>query len=357
MPHPVHYSDYLQLDKILNAQDPESEKCQSPAHDEMLFIIIHQAYELWFKQLLYEVDSVADIFEKPSLNDNSPELQTVVHRLNRAVTILKLLVQQIDVMETMTPMDFLDFRDMLRPASGFQSWQFKLLEAKLGLKYEHRHGQEYYISQLRQEHVALIRNAESSRSVLQLLNGWLERMPFFTEEKNWNDFKTHFEASEEIRFGKESGTQKFWNEYLHMFRKSLADVEKGNIQSFTDYFTEENPDRKAALSPEAARAALFIMLYRGYPMLQLPFQVLNVLLEIDEQLSTWRYRHMSMVHRVIGTRIGTGGSTGRDYLKGALDKHYIFADIARLTSFLIERKRLPALSTEMEQRLGFHSIS
>lgn len=357
MPHPVHYSDYLQLDRILNAQDPESDKLGSPAHDEMLFIIIHQAYELWFKQLLYEVDSVAEILEKPSLNDNSPELQTVVHRLNRAVTILKLLVQQIDVMETMTPMDFLDFRDMLRPASGFQSWQFKLLEAKLGLKYEHRHGQEYYISQLRQEHVTLIRNAESSRSVLQLLNGWLERMPFFTEEKNWNHFKTHFEAGEEIRFSHESGTQKFWNEYLHMFRKSLADVEKGNIQSFTDYFTEGNPDRKSALSPEAARAALFIMLYRGYPMLQLPFQVLNVLLEIDEQLSTWRYRHMSMVHRVIGTRIGTGGSTGRDYLKGALDKHYIFADIARLTSFLIERKKLPVLSTEMEQRLGFHSIS
>lgn len=357
MPQPVHYSDYLQLDKILNAQEPESEKLKSPAHDEMLFIIIHQAYELWFKQLLYEVDSVAGILEKPSLNDNSPELQTVVHRLSRAVTILKLLVQQIDVMETMTPMDFLDFRDMLRPASGFQSWQFKLLEAKLGLKYEHRHGQEYYISQLRKEHVDIIRSAESSSSVLQLLNTWLERMPFFTEAGNWEGFQTHFNKEEAIHFGNEKGDDRFWNEYLHMFRQSLADVEKANIQSFTDLFTEGNPDRKSALSPVAARAALFIMLYRGYPMLQLPFQVLNVLLEIDEQLSTWRYRHMSMVHRVIGTRIGTGGSTGRDYLKGALDKHYIFADIARLTSFLIERKKLPALSVEMERRLGFQSVS
>ncbi|HMH35000.1 MAG TPA: tryptophan 2,3-dioxygenase family protein, partial [Puia sp.] len=77
------------------------------------------------------------------------------------------------------------------------------------------------------------------------------------------------------------------------------------------------------------------------------------LLEIDEQLSTWRYRHMSMVHRMIGTRIGTGGSSGRDYLKAALDKHYIFKEIAQLTSFLIERRRLPALSREMERRLGF----
>ena len=104
---------------------------------------------------------------------------------------------------------------------------------------------------------------------------------------------------------------------------------------------------------QACRAALFIMLYRGYPLLQLPFQLLNSLLEIDEQLSTWRYRHMNMVHRMIGTRIGTGGSTGRDYLKGALDKHYIFADIAKLTSFLIERRKLPGLSHEMERRLGF----
>src|SRR5206468_11800157 len=96
-----------------------------------------------------------------------------------------------------------------------------------------------------------------------------------------------------------------------------------------------------SLSSKACRAALFIMLYRGYPLLQLPFQLLNALLEIDEQLSSWRYRHMNMVQRMIGTRIGTGGSSGKDYLKAAADKHYIFRDIAQLTSFLIERKRLP----------------
>src|SRR5207253_1266690 len=166
----VHYHDYLQLDKILDAQHPESTKHNAFAHDEMLFIIIHQAYELWFKQLHHEVDSVLAIMRKPELNDNSPELQTVVHRLNRMTTILRVLVHQIDIMETMTPMDFLDFRDMLRPASGFQSWQFKLLEAKLGLKFEHRHGKEYYTSQLRKEHVDLIKNTESRRSLLQLVN-------------------------------------------------------------------------------------------------------------------------------------------------------------------------------------------
>jgi tryptophan 2,3-dioxygenase len=98
---------------------------------------------------------------------------------------------------------------------------------------------------------------------------------------------------------------------------------------------------------------LFIMLYRGYPLLQLPFHIINAVLELDEQLSTWRYRHMNMVHRMIGHRVGTGGSTGKDYLKGAADKHYIFREFAQLTSFLIERKRLPKLSREMEQQLGF----
>ncbi|RYF85426.1 MAG: tryptophan 2,3-dioxygenase, partial [Chitinophagaceae bacterium] len=151
---PVYYGEYLQLHKIIDAQQPESFKDgKEPAHDEMLFIIIHQAYELWFKQILFEVNSVVDIMSKPQLNDNSPEVQVVVHRMQRVVTILKVLVQQIDILETMTPLDFLDFRDMLRPASGFQSWQFKILEAKLGLKFEHRHGQEYYTSQLQQKEI------------------------------------------------------------------------------------------------------------------------------------------------------------------------------------------------------------
>jgi tryptophan 2,3-dioxygenase len=345
----VHYSDYLQLDTLLNAQFPESDKLNQPAHDEMLFIVIHQAYELWFKQLLYEVDSVAAIMQKPALNDNSPELQTVVHRLNRMVTILKVLVHQIDIMETMTPMDFLDFRDMLRPASGFQSWQFKMLEAKLGLKYQQRHAQEYYISQLRQQHIDIIRQAEKERSFIELLNAWLERMPFFEETENWVHYKPV--AGSASGDEKNPGNQ-FWTDYRHIYTTSLADAEQNNQQFFDAVFADTSTEERQ-LSPRACRAALFIMLYRGYPILQLPFQLLNSLLEIDEQLSTWRYRHMSMVHRMIGTRIGTGGSTGRDYLKGALDKHYIFAEIARLTSFLIERRKLPALSVEMERRLGF----
>src|SRR4051812_38873222 len=221
----VHYHEYLQLDKILNAQHPESDKQNISAHDEMLFIIIHQAYELWFKQLHHEVDSVLAVMRKPELNDNSPELQTVVHRLNRMTTILRVLVHQIDIMETMTPMDFLDFRDMLRPASGFQSWQFKLLEAKLGLKFEYRHGQEYYTAQLRQEHVDLIKEAEAAHSFLQLVNDWLERMPFFEDKELWKDF-----------YPAEKQETVFWDQYKKAYGGSLAEKEKENIEAFDDVF-------------------------------------------------------------------------------------------------------------------------
>jgi tryptophan 2,3-dioxygenase len=334
---PVYYGEYLQLDKIIEAQAPESFKeGNTPAHDEMLFIIIHQAYELWFKQILFEVNSVIDIMSRERVNDNSPEMQTVVHRMQRVSTILRVIVQQIDILETMTPMDFLDFRDMLRPASGFQSWQFKIIEARLGLKYQHRHGQEYYISQLHQKEIDIIKAAENGASVIELVNNWLERMPFAEDDQLW------------------PAGENFWTAYEKVFSDSLADAEKNNLDLFKKLFftTDENAER--SLSPKACRSALFIMLYRGYPMMEMPFQLLNSLLEIDNQLGNWRYRHINMVRRTIGTRIGTGGSTGAGYLQGAMEKHYIFKEISQLTSFLIDRRKLPQLPQNVAEKLGYN---
>jgi tryptophan 2,3-dioxygenase len=332
---PVSYGPYLQLHKIIEAQSPESFKDgKKPAHDEMLFIIIHQAYELWFKQILFEIDSVIEMMSQPQLNDNAPEMQLVVHRMQRVTTILKVLVQQIDILETMTPMDFLDFRDMLRPASGFQSWQFKIIEAKLGLKYDNRHGQEYYLSQLEQKEIDTIKAAENGASIIELVNNWLERMPFAEGEEYWSN-------------------NSFWVSYDKHFFDSLAGGEKNNIEAFKRIFHQESENEQRALSPKACRSALFIMLYHGYPMLELPFQLLDTLLEIDNQLGNWRYRHINMVRRMIGTRVGTGGSTGAGYLQGAMDKHYIFKEISQLNSFLINRRELPELPAHVSVALGY----
>jgi tryptophan 2,3-dioxygenase len=255
------------------------------------------------------------------------------------VTILKVLVKQVDILETMTPMDFLDFRDMLRPASGFQSWQFKIIEAKLGLKFEHRHGMDYYISQLKEKDIEFIKNAESGPSLLMLINTWLERMPFLKTTSDWGneDFSQH----------------PFLADYENKYGESLSVPEKNNINYFKQIFYGITNETERALSREACQSALFIMLYRGYPLLELPFQLLEVLIEIDNQMGSWRFRHINMVKRMIGSRVGTGGSTGAGYLQGAMEKHYIFRELNQLNSFLIDRRKLPVLPKSLIDKLGY----
>lgn len=335
----IYYGDYLQLGKILNAQEPESDKEGIEAHDEMLFIIIHQAYELWFKQIIYELTSIHTIFNKNSISDNAPDLYKVVHRMKRIGTILDVAVHQISIMETMTPLDFLDFRNLLRPASGFQSIQFKIVEAMLGLKLEHRFGKEYYLSQLNETDKEIIRKVEDQSSIIEEVNKWLERMPFFDDKSLWQDA---------------NGQQPdFWDAYRNAYEGSLAPTEKQNMEAFQKVFFDDEFCRDRRFSCRANRAALFIMLYRDYPILQLPFQLLNLLLDLDELMALWRNRHVNMVHRMIGKRLGTGGSSGKDYLKSALEKHYIFQEVAELTTFLMERSNLPKLPVVLEKRLGF----
>ncbi|MBK6730488.1 MAG: tryptophan 2,3-dioxygenase [Bacteroidetes bacterium] len=343
---PVEYTEYLQLDRILNSQAPESDKENISAHDEMLFIIIHQAYELWFKQIHHELDSALQIMNGKMLNDNSPELQTIVHRMNRVGTILNLLVHQIDILETMTPLDFHDFRDLLRPASGFQSWQFKMIEAKLGLKFDNRHGQQYYLSQLKPQFVEMIKEVEKQPTLLELIDGWLSRMPFFDSPELWENYKA-ITSNDNIM-------HPFWSDFINIYESGLVEGEKQNIETFKQIFFSDSKSEYTSLSSKAMRSALFISLYRGYPILHMPFNFMNAMVNIDEQMATWRFRHINMVHRMIGNRVGTGGSSGKDYLQGALNKHYIFKDFAILSSFLIERHKLPVLSQELELRLGFY---
>ena len=335
---PVYYSEYLQLDKILNAQEPESLKEGIKANDEMLFIIIHQSYELWFKQILHELQIVADIFKQPNIANNAPDIYNSVHRLKRVCTILNVAVGQMAILETMTPLDFLDFRDFLRPASGFQSIQFKMIEALLGLAYDSRYGKSYYLTQLNSKDIERVKDVESQQSLLVLINNWLKRMPYIDNKAYWGE-----------------GDQSFWQQYRKAYADSLSEAEMHNLEVFDHLFIklEEYPAERS-FSADANRNALFIMLYRDHPLLHLPYELLNTLLEIDEMMSMWRHRHIHLVQRTIGKRVGTGGSSGADYLKKAADSHYVFKELAELTSFLLPRHNLPKLPQALINDLGFN---
>lgn len=343
----VYYSEYLQLDKILNAQETETGKAGKEVHDEMLFIIIHQSYELWFKQVLHEVKSVMDIFTKRTIDDNSADLSKVVHRMKRVTTILTALVKQIDIIETLTPLDFLDYRDFLRPASGFQSLQFKQLEGLLGLRMDDRFGKQYYTSALKDSDKKKIEDMEKQTKFIDLINEWLERMPFFDENKYWKSYHRKFDNIIE------EGVGDFWQDYLCAYDNGLSEVEKVNLKKLVSVCFRDIDDESNRLSAKASRNALFIMLYNHYPILNAPFQILQSLLDIDEIMSLWRFRHINMVHRMIGGRMGTGGSTGKEYLQKALNKHYIFKEIADLTSFMIDRRGLPAICKTLEKSMTF----
>ncbi len=345
-----HYGDYLGIDALLELQKPLSlQEGKLIAHDEMLFIIVHQAYELWFKQILHELTACSEVLSKPAADDDGPDMNVVVHRLRRTVEIWKLLNHQVDVLETMTPLDFLEFRELLHGASGFQSKQFRQIEASLGLRMEDRFRPEYYkhteVGGFNRQEYEEITALEGRPSLRQMVERWLARAPFFDDTywSDWTDAETEANTSDRPRF---------WNRYRSLFEHSLSDRDdKGDLLGKFDgiFFHEGWGDFSAA----ALRSALFIMLYRDEPLFRLPFALLNALIEIDEQLATFRYRHLQMVRRMIGTRVGTGGSSGEQYLQGAVNKNYVFRELAGVITFLIERRNLPALPPRLHKALRF----
>lgn len=354
----MYYNDYLHLDKILEAQVLESAKeGNEMAHDEMLFIIIHQAYELWFKQILFELDFVLHVFSKEKIDDNSEDLNLVRHRMNRIIKILELITQQITLLDTMTPLDFLEFRNLLIPASGFQSVQFRLIEARLGLKMDNRFNKDYYKRSneggFDKADFDKINENEKSTNLLSLINNWLERIPFF-ENELWKNYHNQFSVTDMMH--------PFWSDYRNIYKNGLNEREANKINDFDFVFFENNnnlPEEKLPakpmLSPSAMRAALFIMLYRDFPVFQTSYQILDALVEIDHQMSNWRHKHLDMVRRMIGMRMGTGNTSGGGYLEGALNKHYIFKDISGLSTYLIERKKLPKLPKELIRKLSYNN--
>lgn len=354
---PVYYFDYLELDALLGAQRPKSVAYGKPAHDETLFIIVHQAYELWFKQILHELDSVIGMFAGERIDEKN--IGTAVARFQRVTEIQKLLIDQLRVLETMTPLDFLEFRDMLLPASGFQSVQFRMIENKLGLKHSRRlkFDQHPYHNRLSPEHQAWVQKTESEPSLLELIERWLERTPFLEFEK-FNFWAEYHGAVKRMLEDDRRTIQNHPDLAEPQKQEQLKQLD-GTWQSFEALFDEKKhaqlvKDGYRTISYRATQAALLICLYRDQPILHLPFKLLTTLVDIDELFTTWRYRHALMVLRMIGTKIGTGGSSGHQYLKATSDQHKIFSDFFNISTFLIPRSALPKLPEDVERNLGFY---
>ena len=249
------YGDYLNIEELLSLQRPRS---AGPEHDEMLFIIIHQVYELWFKELLHEFDRVMRLLEA----DESHRAQ---HTLKRILTILKVLVAQLDILETMTPLEFLSFRERLDAASGFQSDQFRQVEFLLGLKSEQ----------------AIQRFPEGGRARVAL-----ERR--YREPTLWDAFLRYLSREQ--------------------YAVPPSDLARPVI---------------LAVEPSAGMQRVLVDVYRRDPK---NAELCERLVDLDEGLQEWRYRHVKMVERTIGTRAGTGGSAGAPYLRETVGRP-IFPDL------------------------------
>lgn len=246
----VTYGSYLQVDRLLELQQPRSDE-----HDETLFIVIHQVYELWFKEMLHEVDRVIGLL----VGDDAKAGDRAQHTLKRVLTILKVLVAQVDILETMTPLEFLTFRNRLAAASGFQSDQFRQLEFLLGSK----------------SAVALERFAPGGRARLAL-------------EARWS-------------------APTLWDAFLQYLKREGYDIPAAQLAR----------DVTAAIEPSAEIQQVLIQLYRTDPR---NTELCERLVDLDEGMQEWRYRHVKMVERTIGAKPGTGGSAGAQYLRTTLAK-------------------------------------
>ena len=261
MSEAVTYSKYLKIDELLALQQPRDEV----EHDEMLFIVIHQVYELWFKVVLHELDYCCRLLE----SDDATRAQ---HTLKRVLTILKVMVSQLDILETMTPTEFLTFRERLESASGFQSDQFRALEFSLG----------------RKSRKAIERFPEGSRARESLSSRW--------------------------------SRPTLWDAVLGYLSRQGYDIPPAQLDR----------DVTAPVEPSEDIQGVLVDIYRTDPRTA---ELCERLVDLDEGIQEWRYRHVKMVERTIGMKAGTGGSAGSAYLRTTLSQP-LFPDLWEIRSLL-----------------------
>jgi tryptophan 2,3-dioxygenase len=353
------YYDYIRLKDLLSCQVPRSK-----AHHEMFFIIIHQVYELWFKSILIELNSVIKTFREGEsrLTENGPprgidekDVVAIVFTLNRIIEILKLLVAQVRVMETLTPLDFLDFREKLLPASGYHSLQFRTIEVKLGLKlnagrtgefkgHEFPDKEKYLGNSFAEDQLRALMKAEGNDSLFDHVDRWLQRTPFIRPKGRGSWLENELNKPKQVN-------KKSSDHDAIVGMRDIFNHEK--YQGFLDDIAKElgSPGR-TGLSHSAFLAALFIHLYRDEPILQQPHRLLESLKEIDELFTVWRNWHSSMVMRMIGKKPGTAAYDlkhkgnekvyGYQYLAGTRVYRF-FPELDRVSTYMIPRAYLPEI--------------
>lgn len=352
----VNYWDYLNLDQLLRLQGGLEGDERELMSDELHFIIVHQAFELWFKLSLRELRLARDHLAEPHVPEE--QIPYVVHHLKRVTSILELTVSQFKVMETLTPQDFLAFRDKLIPASGFQSFQMRELEILLGLPDQARIN---YGGTDPLEHIKILAekspggkmawqrivDARAELSLKAALEAWLYRTPI--------------QGSAPGDAGDDAVVQGFVEEYLsaiqrenevkkERIRESLGQITPNIEQQFRAaeehakrfLYAEDAPEAERALTRRTRAGLIFIESYRELPLLAWPRILLDTIAEAEQQLVIWRSRHARMVERVIGRRIGTGGSSGVDYLDQTA-QYRIFTDLWMVRTLLITKEALPPL--------------
>lgn len=352
MANEITYASYLKIDDLISCQQRVTNM-----HDEHLFIVTHQAFELWFKQIIFEVDSVREILASDHVDES--KMLTINNRLERCVLIVKLLSEQFQILETMTPHDFMDFRIHLGSSSGFQSHQFRLLENKLGvveanrIKYNKRSYREVFRGDKQKDQE--LEDSLKEMSLFRLIERWLERTPGLS--KNDYDFWARYEIAvdqyltEEFLLPSEIET----DPYLKKTRTEEYLKEKNTFDGLFNQvqYAQELRRHDRRMTYQAFQGAMMISCYRDEPRFHQPFQILKLLMDMDSFFTKWRYNHAVMVQRMIGAKMGTGGSSGYHYLRSTVsDRYKIFLDLFLVSNYLIPRAYLPALSGVMKRRLS-----
>ncbi len=298
------YSEYLRLEELLKLQDGVKGEKRKISNDELHFILVHQNFELWFKLVINELKCTRDILASDYVEET--KLPQAVHHMDRVIEIFKLMSQQWRVMETLEPQDFLNFRDELGTASGFESVQMREMESLMGSKWIDG---------------KLVGNIGNGKSLYDVTCEWLERTPIQGSVYNSKEDQTQVDE--------------FIKEYLSAYNKLYPDTN----QEAANFFNEDKSLRRR-------RAGLvFIESYRELPLLAWPRKLISTLIELEQSMILWRNSHARMVERMIGRRIGTGGSSGVDYLD-MTTKYRVFIDLWAVRSILIKKEALPTIKNK-----------